>query len=70
MGVPAKQYLDGILSTGRRKPSIFHVTLADCPDFIGKLRECPEIYQDLCAWPMVVLGSYEGITLILEVKRI
>ncbi len=66
----AKRYLDELIAAGRRKPSIFHVRMSDCPDFIGKLKECPAVYQDVCAWPMVVLGSYEGITLILEVKKI
>lgn len=51
-------------------PVFAYIHLSDCPDFAGKLKECAELYHSVAVWPNVVLGSYRGVVIVLEVKHI
>lgn len=64
-----KQELDERLDKGQH-PSYVHIRMVDVPAFTGKLQECIQVYQDYVTWPMVVLGAYRDVAIILEVKRL
>ncbi len=67
-----KQDIDYRIDRGDKgkKPVFAYISLSDCPDFLGKLEDCAELYRSVAVWPKVVLGSYRGVVIVLEAKRI
>jgi hypothetical protein len=65
----ARIELDERIDLGR-KPVFWDITLSDAPAFTGKLTENSEFYNGLSLFPRLVIGSYRGVVIVLDVKRI
>ncbi len=65
----AKEQLDKWLDAGRQ-PVFTRIRLTDVVDFAGQLKESPSFYNSMTLFPEVVIGSYRGVTLILNVKAV